>query len=178
MGSGRGSEEAQGFRGQSIACTSNLICSFHHHARRPRGECWNRRKGPRQHVQQRPPSVYYFFIIIIRYTHIKLPIRFTYSAYFFVYFHFIASSSEPRDPPIDTATANPPAFVSRMSIFPLMGSALCVYEQGKASSRVVKSVFLILILLHVTLFPLISMAQQWSSRVSKSYPAPSSIVSP
>jgi len=103
------------------------------------------------------------------------PIRFTYSTYFFcVYFHFIASSSEPRDPPIDTATANPLAFVSHMSTFPLMG---CVYEQGKASSRVIKSIFLILILLHVTLFPLISMVQQWSSRVSKSYPALSSTVS-
>ena len=48
------------------------------------------------------------------------------------------SSSHPSDPSIDTATGNPPAFVSRMSTFPLVGSALQVYEQGKASSRVVK----------------------------------------
>lgn len=51
-----------------------------------------------------------------------------------------SSPSSSRDLSIDTATAtaSPPAFVSRMSTFPLVGSALRVYEQGKASSRVVK----------------------------------------
>ena len=71
---------------------------------------------------------------------------------------YISTSSQPRDPSIDTATTSLPAFVSHMSTFPLVGSALRVYEQGKASSRVVKSILLILILrLHVTLFPLITM---------------------
>ncbi|KIM38368.1 hypothetical protein M413DRAFT_245007 [Hebeloma cylindrosporum] len=60
-----------------------------------------------------------------------------------------STSSYTTSPPsssqsLDTAaaaaatTASPPAFVSRMSTFPLVGSALRVYEHGKASSRVVK----------------------------------------
>jgi len=36
------------------------------------------------------------------------------------------------------ADINSPDFVSRVSHFPLVGSALRAYEQGKASSRVVK----------------------------------------
>jgi len=144
MGSGRGSEEAQGFRGQSIACAFKLVCSFHYHARRPRGRCSNRRKGPQRHAQQRLSSVYYFIIIIIQHTHIKLPISSCTPPTSSYISTSSPSSSEPRDPPIDTATASPPAFVSHMSTFPLVGSALRVYEQRKASSRVVKSVFLIL----------------------------------
>ncbi|PPQ91207.1 hypothetical protein CVT25_001223 [Psilocybe cyanescens] len=55
-----------------------------------------------------------------------------------------SSGAEPgtsiSPPPSSTLepTASSPAFVSRMSHFPLVGSALRVYEQGKASSRVVK----------------------------------------
>ncbi|KAF8961993.1 transcription factor Opi1-domain-containing protein [Flammula alnicola] len=49
------------------------------------------------------------------------------------------SSSQTRDSPTASeAASSPPAFVSRMSHFPLVNSALRVYEQGKASSRVVK----------------------------------------
>lgn len=53
-----------------------------------------------------------------------------------------ASSPPPQSPPPPDAQpkASPssPAFVTRMSHFPLVGSALRAYEQGKASSRVVK----------------------------------------
>ncbi|KAH6916491.1 transcription factor Opi1-domain-containing protein [Coprinopsis sp. MPI-PUGE-AT-0042] len=47
------------------------------------------------------------------------------------------SSPQRRDSQPDPSP-NSPAFVSRMSSFPLVGSALRVYEHGKASSRVVK----------------------------------------
>ena len=44
-------------------------------------------------------------------------------------------SSPPTSPPHDSV---PPDFVSRVSSLPLVGTALRAYEQGKASSRVVK----------------------------------------
>ncbi|KAF8194989.1 transcription factor Opi1-domain-containing protein [Pholiota molesta] len=43
-----------------------------------------------------------------------------------------------RDRDVSEASSSAPAFVSRMSSLPLLGSAMRVYEQGKASSRVVK----------------------------------------
>ncbi|KAF9472445.1 Opi1-domain-containing protein [Pholiota conissans] len=50
-----------------------------------------------------------------------------------------ASSSRSRDSSlVSEASSSAPAFVSRMSSLPLLGSAMRVYEQGKASSRVVK----------------------------------------
>lgn len=38
----------------------------------------------------------------------------------------------------NSASNSPPGLVSRMSHLPLVGSAIWAYEQGKASSRVVK----------------------------------------
>lgn len=46
------------------------------------------------------------------------------------------ASSSPPD--ISHTTTPPPGLVSRMSQLPLVESALWAYEQGKASSRVVK----------------------------------------
>jgi hypothetical protein len=139
-GSGRGSEEVQGFRGQHIACTSNLVYSFHRHARQPRGERSNRRKGlgdTRNSGPREFPTSYYYYPT---YLSIYLPGSRT-SLYIST---SSPSSFQPRDPSLDTATDSP-AFVSRMSTFPFVDSALRVYEQGKASSRVVKVRLLILI---------------------------------
>jgi len=49
-----------------------------------------------------------------------------------------ASTSLPSPSLSTQEDINSPDFVSRVSHFPLVGSALRVYEQGKASSRVVK----------------------------------------
>ncbi|KAJ3491403.1 hypothetical protein NLJ89_g11343 [Agrocybe chaxingu] len=48
------------------------------------------------------------------------------------------SSTQSRESSREPTACSSPAFVSRMSHLPLVGSALRVYEQGKASSRVVK----------------------------------------
>ena len=116
----------------SIACISNLVCSFQHHTRRPRGKRLNRRKGPRRYAQQLPSSVHYFYIIIIEYTHINLPYQ----------VHLLLRIFPLHLPSLETpqSTRLPPAHPrsSLMSTFPLVGSALHVYEQGNASSRVVK----------------------------------------
>ncbi|PPQ65689.1 hypothetical protein CVT24_012107 [Panaeolus cyanescens] len=48
----------------------------------------------------------------------------------------VSRESGPSEP--STTTSNSTAFVSRMSHLPFVNSALRVYEQGKASSRVVK----------------------------------------
>jgi len=40
--------------------------------------------------------------------------------------------------PANSSSTSPPGLVSRMSHLPLVGSAIWAYEQGKASSRVVK----------------------------------------
>ena len=115
----------------SIACMSNFVCSFYHHARRPRGKRLNRCKGPRRYAQQRPSSVHYFYIIIIEYTHINLPYQVHLLRIFPLHLPSLETPQSTRLPP-----AHPRS--SRMSTFPLVGSALRVYEQGKASSRVVK----------------------------------------
>ncbi|KAJ2914031.1 hypothetical protein MD484_g6365, partial [Candolleomyces efflorescens] len=49
-----------------------------------------------------------------------------------------ASTSSQRSEPQTEPSPSSPAFVSRMTSIPLLKSALTVYEQGKASSRVVK----------------------------------------
>jgi len=55
-----------------------------------------------------------------------------------------ASSSRPKSPSPSSqegssdAASSTPGLVSRMSTLPLVGSAMWAYEQGKASSRVVK----------------------------------------
>ena len=42
----------------------------------------------------------------------------------------------------DDVVATPPAFVARMTHIPFVNSAISMYEQGKASSRMVKVRFL------------------------------------
>jgi len=111
-------------------------------------ECSNLRKGPpsRRHAYQRPWSVYDFFIIIIQHTH-----QTTYQVHVLHLLlrifplHRLHLPIPETPPSLNTATASPPAFVSCMSIFPLVGSAFCVYEQEKASSCVVTVRSLILI---------------------------------
>ena len=54
-----------------------------------------------------------------------------------IYYHIARPSGHTSDLSSDTNNASP-AFVERMSHIPFVNSALRVYEQGKASSRMVK----------------------------------------